>query len=62
MDPSREESLNFLQGIEQRHDDLLEQLEQLNGQIEQVLGEYQRSREMNDPAADGCDAPLGSDS
>ncbi len=62
MESSREDSLNFLAGIEQRHDDLLDQLEQLNGQIEQVLGEYQRSREQNASAAEGCDGSVESDS
>ncbi|MCR9294596.1 MAG: hypothetical protein NXI32_17910 [bacterium] len=55
MDTAREDSLKFLHGIEQRHDQLLDQLEQLNGRIEQVLGEYQKSREQNDPTADGAD-------
>lgn len=50
---SHENALQFLQGIEQRHDHVLEELEQLNGRIEDVLGEYLNSREQAPQATDG---------
>jgi hypothetical protein len=58
---SGEESHQFLKGIERRHDELLDQLEQLNGQIEQVLGEYLGSREHDGLANSDANSGMSSE-
>ena len=55
---SHEQALQFLQGIEQRHNQVLDELEHLNGRIEAVLGEYLDSRERPREAAFG-ESPNG---
>lgn len=45
-DDARERAMGFLESMESRHNDILDQLEELNGKIEQVLEECtQRSKE-----------------
>lgn len=44
-DPTLEETLEFLRGIEMRHDEVLDQLEHLNTRIEQVLSDCNRDRQ-----------------
>ena len=51
---SREDSVKFLQGIEMRHNELLDELELLNGRIEKVLGEYLQARDGSDAGEDSA--------
>ena len=45
MDDKNEETLEFLQSLDSRHTQVLDELDALNARIEAVLGAYTQKRE-----------------
>ncbi|RMF42730.1 MAG: hypothetical protein D6753_06830 [Planctomycetota bacterium] len=51
----RSQALEFLEGLAQRHDDVLDQLDALNRRIEAVIQGYQSTRRPPSPEGDSVD-------
>jgi uncharacterized protein YdcH (DUF465 family) len=55
MDDPNESTLSFLQALDARHSQILDDLDALNARIEAVLGEYNQSRNHAAGGEAACD-------